>query len=112
MDVPGFKKSFEFEQKRYLESYKTFKNTFDAPPNDPKRLGICYGLSLLWAARLIEFHHETPQQRLDTMASKAGLCASGQIQDVVNSESMGVYMQRTYSKYSLARGDVGTTGNV
>ena len=103
--VEGFTKSFDFAQKRYLESYKTFKNTFNAPPNDPKRLGICYGLSLLWVAQLIEFHHETPQKRFETLASRAGLCACGQIQDVHTGPG-GDWQKRIFSKYSLNHGSL------
>lgn len=48
MEVNGFKKCFPLDQGSILGNDQTFQALYSAPLNDPRRSGICAGLSLVW----------------------------------------------------------------
>ena len=49
-----------------------------------KRSGICCGLSLIWLARRMMFHDETPEQRAASLISGPGFQWGGKTQDIHN----------------------------
>src|SRR5262249_33740868 len=93
--VAGFNKSFDLDHAGLMAKYAA---------NDPKRAGICYGLSIIWTARLMLWHHETPQQRLKALLSDAGLIKVNAIQDVENTGNWATKQPRIFTAYSLTIG--------
>src|SRR5262249_22884216 len=73
MDVPEFKKSFDFDQKAGRGNDQVFQSKFHAPLDDAKRQGICAGLAVRWVDRRMTWPNETPQQRRDGLYSDPGL---------------------------------------
>lgn len=84
MQVDGYKKSFSLDQGQILGNDQVFQALYDAPLTDPKRSGICCGLSLIWLARRMMFHDETAEQRAATLISTPGFSWGGKTQDIHN----------------------------
>ena len=82
MEVTGFTKTFAMDQGAILGNDQTFQALFNAPLTDGKRGGICTGLSMIWAARRMMFHDETPAERQAALVSGAGFRWGGQSQDI------------------------------
>lgn len=82
MEVAGFTRTFVIDQGTVLGMDPLFQALYNQPPTDPKREGICTGLSMIWLARFMMYHDETPQQRLATLGSMAGFRWGGKTQDI------------------------------
>jgi len=82
MDVQGYTKTFAMDQGTILGNDQTFQALFNAPLTDGKRGGICSGLSMIWAARRMMFHDETPDQRQSALVAGSGFRWGGQSQDI------------------------------
>lgn len=84
MDVAGFKKTFAIDQGTVLGMDSLFQALFNAPLTDPKRDGICTGLSMIWLARRMMFHSEDAALRLEALTGTKGGAAfrwGGKTQD-------------------------------
>ena len=82
MQVAGFTRSFVIDQGTVLGMDQLFAALFNKPLTDPKRDGICTGLSMIWLARLMLMHNETPKQRQDALHSVGGYRWGGKSQDI------------------------------
>lgn len=83
MQVQGYDKTFAMDQGTTLGNDQEFHALFNAPLTDAKRQGICCGLSMVWVARRIMFHDETPEQRQAALVSHAGFRFGGRSQDIM-----------------------------
>ncbi len=83
MDVAGYSKSFVIDQGAVLGMDQLFQALYNQPLSDPKREGICSGLSMLWAGRRMTWHDETPEQRLRALKSTGGFRWGGKSQDIM-----------------------------
>lgn len=84
MEVAGYKKTFSLDQGAILGNDQVFQALYNAPLTDDKRSGICCGLSLIWLARRMMFHDETPEQRAASLISGPGFQWGGKTQDIHN----------------------------
>lgn len=84
MQVPGYSKTFAMDQGRMLGNDQMFHALFNAPLTDPKREGICAGLSIVWIARRIMFHNESAAERRSGLVSMGGMRFGGRTQDIGN----------------------------
>ena len=82
MDVAGYTKAFSMDQGRVLGNDQLFQALYSAPMTDPKREGICTGLSMIWLARRMMFHSETAEQRFAALATGAAFKWGGKTQDI------------------------------
>ncbi len=82
MEVAGFTRTFVIDQGTVLGMDQLFAALFNQPLNDPKREGICTGLSMIWLARLMMWHDETPEQRQKALHSVGGYRWGGKTQDI------------------------------
>jgi hypothetical protein len=82
MDVPGYSKEFSIDQGTVLGMDQLFQALFNQPLTDPKRDGICTGLSMLWAARRMMFHNENAKQRFQALMTGAAFKWGGKTQDI------------------------------
>ena len=82
MQVPGYSKTFSMDQGAILSNDQTFHALYNAPLNDPKREGICTGLSIIWVARRMMFHKEDAAQRRSGLVSMGGFRFGGRAQDI------------------------------
>src|SRR5579884_239101 len=82
MDVAGYTKSFSIDQGTVLGIDQLFAALYIKPLTDPKRNGICTGLSMIWLARLMMWHNESPQQRLRGLGSMGAFRWGGKTQDI------------------------------
>ena len=82
MEVAGFTKTFAIDQGTVLGMDQLFQALYNKPLNDPKRDGICTGLSMIWLARRMMYHNETPEQRMKGLHSAGGYRWGGKTQDI------------------------------
>lgn len=82
MNVAGFSQTFVIDQGTVLGMDTLFAALYNKPLTDPKRNGICTGLSMVWLARLMLQHNETPLQRKKALHSAAGYRWGGKTQDI------------------------------
>ncbi len=82
MQVPGYRKTFAMDQGAILSNDQNFHALYHAPPTDPKRQGICTGLSIVWVARRIMFHKEEAAERRSGLVSMGGFRFGGRVQDI------------------------------
>ena len=82
MEVAGFDRTFVIDQGTVLGMDQLFAALYNKPLNDPKRDGICTGLSMIWLARRYMFHDETPDQRKRALNSTGGYRWGGKTQDL------------------------------
>jgi hypothetical protein len=61
--IKGYKPIYAMDQHKVLGNDQVWKALYDAPKTNPKRNGICQGLSMAWIHRVIKNHKETPDQR-------------------------------------------------
>lgn len=61
--IKGYTPTFTLDQSKVLGNDRLFQALYNAPLSDPKRQGVCTGLSMAWVARVIAFHSETAAQR-------------------------------------------------
>ena len=83
MLVQGYEKTFAMDQGAVLGNDQEFHALFNAPLTDAKRRGICCGLSMVWVARRMMYHDETPEQRKASLVSHAGFRFGGRSQDIM-----------------------------
>jgi hypothetical protein len=84
VDVAGFTKTFAIDQGAVLGMDALFQALFNAPLTDPKRDGICTGLSMIWLSRRMMFHKEDSAMRLEALTGTRGGAAfrwGGKTQD-------------------------------
>ncbi len=96
MDIPGYTKSFGMDQGAILGNDQEFHALFNAPLTDGKRQGICCGLSMVWIARRIMFHDESPEQRRAGLVSHAGFRFGGRSQDIMTASDGDGSTEETY----------------
>jgi hypothetical protein len=84
MQVPGYddSRTFLIDQNTVLGNDQLFQATYNAPLTDPKRDGVCSGLSIVWIARRIMWHKESPKERLKQLGSTGGYRFAGRTQDI------------------------------
>jgi hypothetical protein len=82
MDVDGFSKSFSLDQGDVLGNDQVFQALYSTSINDPKREGICTGLSMIWLARLLMWHQENAQERKKVLFTGAAFRWGGKTQDI------------------------------
>ena len=82
MEVAGYTKSFVIDQGTVLGLDPLFQALYSQPLTDPKRQGICTGLSMIWLARFMTFHDESPEERLQGLGSMAAFRWGGKTQDI------------------------------
>ncbi len=83
MDVQGYTKTFTMDQGTILGNDQEFQALYNAPLTDGKRQGICCGLSMIWAARRMMYHDETPEQRKQALVGHGGFRFGGRSQDIM-----------------------------
>ena len=96
MEVAGYTKTFSMDQGTVLSNDQMFHALFNAPLTDGKRQGICCGLSMVWVARRIMFHDETPEQRKAALVSHAGFRFGGRSQDIMMASDGDGSTEETY----------------
>jgi hypothetical protein len=80
MDVVGYTKTFGMDQGTVLGNDQKFQAMYGAPLTDPKRNGICTGLSMIWLARLMTFHDDNAKKR-EAALNEAAYVWGGKTQD-------------------------------
>jgi hypothetical protein len=116
MDVAGYSKTFAMDQRTFLENDQVFQSLYNSPTSDPKRQGICTGLSMIWLARRMVFHNETAKQRRDALFTTAAFRWGGKTQDIhlgagTGSGDVGGQMVKLYGEALRAFGLRVNTGN-
>ncbi|MBR0651439.1 hypothetical protein GXW78_17345 [Roseomonas terrae] len=84
------------DQGATLGNDQEFHALFNAPLTDGKRQGICCGLSMVWVARRIMFHDETPDQRKAALVSQGGFRFGGRSQDIMMASDGDGTTEETY----------------
>lgn len=82
MNVTGFKRNFLIDQGRILGCDQLFQGLYSRPLNDPKREGICTGLSMIWLSRLMMWHNETSDERKNALVTVSAFRWGGKTQDI------------------------------
>jgi len=80
MDVEGYKKTFAMDQGVILSNDQNFQAMYGAPLTDPKRNGICTGLSMIWLARTMTFPDDNAKKR-EAALNEAAFIWGGKTQD-------------------------------
>ena len=80
MDVEGYKKTFAMDQGVILSNDQNFQAMYGAPLTDPKRSGICTGLSMIWLARTMTFPDDNAKKR-EAALNEAAFIWGGKTQD-------------------------------
>ncbi|MGG5888527.1 hypothetical protein ACLF3G_15435 [Falsiroseomonas sp. HC035] len=99
--MAGIKQTFAMAQGEVLGNDQVFQATFHAPLDDPKRAGICCGLSMLWVRNLITHHKRTAEQRKEGLRTAAAYAKAGETQDIHHRDSPTAdsyenWVQRSY----------------
>jgi hypothetical protein len=103
MEVAGYSKTFALDQGQFLGNDQIFQALYNSPTSDPKRQGICTGLSMIWLARRMMFHDESAQQRANALFTNAAFIWGGRTQDI--HLAAGGASGDTYSAMSAMYGD-------
>lgn len=80
--MPAIVETFKMSQGEVLGNDQVFQATFNAPLNDPKRAGICAGLSMLWVRNFIAHHGWTAEQRKTGLRTMSAYRKAGETQDI------------------------------
>lgn len=106
--------TFVMDQGEVLVNDQVFQATFNCSLDDPKRAGICTGLSMLWVRNFITHHKWTPAQRKEGLKTAAAYRRAGETQDIHNRdirtvESLETWVQRGYGA-ALSRNGLRAVG--
>jgi len=82
MKVQGYTPTWALDQGQFLGNDQLFQALYNTPLSDPKRNGICTGLSMIWAARRMMFHSESAEQRSKAIFTNAAFIWGGKTQDI------------------------------
>lgn len=82
MKIKGYEPSWALDQGEHLGNDQLFQALYNTPLSDPKRNGICTGLSMIWAARRMTFHSESAKERSKAIYTNAAFIWGGKTQDI------------------------------
>lgn len=82
VNVAGYTRNFIIDQGTVLGMDSLFAALYNQSLSDPKRQGICTGLSMVWAARMMLYHSETPKERFEALHSVGAYRWGGKTQDI------------------------------